>query len=33
MTKQESMIMKGVAILFMVWLHTFQIRDGYMLDC
>lgn len=32
MTKQDTSIMKGIAILFMVWLHCFNERISYVLD-
>lgn len=32
MTKQDTSILKGVAVLFMVWLHCFNERISYVLD-
>lgn len=32
MTKQDTSILKGIAILFMVWLHCFNERIGHVFD-
>lgn len=32
MTKQDTSILKGIAILFMVWLHCFNERISHVLD-
>lgn len=32
MTKQDTLILKGIAIIFMVWLHCFNERIGHVLD-
>lgn len=32
MTKQDTTIMKGIAILFMVWVHCFNQGLNHVLD-
>lgn len=32
MTRQDTSVLKGIAIIFMVWLHCFNERIGYVLD-